>query len=887
MSQTLTPNIALKILRFYRNVEFYNPFDLKKLIETYEDSIIEVKSTSPIILPWENKELFNLDPEYEYNYDIYFSIFELSEIKNLLAKKLPEILNEGFNDQKFEDGQSCMMRIRVNAIGNILAYDTSISTLPWANQRFVESQELSMRSFDLYAEEILETLTQYSKEDHNLIPLNYHSLLKLVLEINNTIPISFNPNCIFCYINPHRMKKKKLGDDDIEAKVEEESTSDGDFIYRKVDILNSFYIRDLERVAEAIKQDNSFKFTSGPLQSYFQGMLDQAAERYDVIKDKKLIDNQSYAYGRWPNDVNLNLSQMQNFALNSYLLSSDKLHAVNGPPGTGKSFLIRDLIADLVIKRAVELSKFNRPEEVFENTQRETNLNSRNYRYRVLKEELSGFELLIASSNNNAVNNISMILPLKKSLGEDFKDLSYLKELAAKYFLSDEVGDDENLSVPEVWGLPSIALGKRSNRIKFISKVFFSPKEESDEVKSWRFENQILSFSEWRKVAPKNALCYAENRKLFLEALNLKDKNNLFIAALKFQESWLRETPRLEQEFLALAQFIKNPTNVESVDAKNFWRLLFMLTPVVSTTLASIEKQFKSTPSGTIGHVVIDEAGQALPQSVIGILQRVNKALILGDQRQLEPICILPNALIKILGEDLGQDLINFIAPNKSSVQSIADNQNKFGTYLSSNYLKVWIGTPLVEHRRCVEPMFSLSNKIAYDGIMEYHTGDNEYGCPLGDSGWYQVQGICTGKQWVPEQGTFCVKLLRVLLNDLDIMPDIFFISPFREVVSNLKIVISNLAKEIGLNKEYRRELVKRIGTVHTFQGKEADIVFFILGGDHSTIGACEWAGSKPNLVNVAITRAKKRLYVVGDKNVWHNKGFFSDLQKGLVEKQT
>ena len=79
--------------------------------------------------------------------------------------------------------------------------------------------------------------------------------------------------------------------------------------------------------------------------------------------------------------------------------------------------------------------------------------------------------------------------------------------------------------------------------------------------------------------------------------------------------------------------------------------------------------------------------------------------------------------------------------------------------------------------------------------------------------------------------------------------------------------------------------MVKRIGTVHTFQGKEADIVFFVLGCDHSRIGAAEWAGTKPNLINVAITRAKLRLYVIGDRDVWHNKGYFSDLEKGLPHK--
>jgi superfamily I DNA and/or RNA helicase len=61
--------------------------------------------------------------------------------------------------------------------------------------------------------------------------------------------------------------------------------------------------------------------------------------------------------------------------------------------------------------------------------------------------------------------------------------------------------------------------------------------------------------------------------------------------------------------------------------------------------------------------------------------------------------------------------------------------------------------------------------------------------------------------------------------------------------------------------------LKNSIGTVHTFQGREAETVVFVLGGSSS--GAIRWAASTPNILNVGVTRAQRRLYVVGDWNEW------------------
>lgn len=92
---------------------------------------------------------------------------------------------------------------------------------------------------------------------------------------------------------------------------------------------------------------------------------------------------------------------------------------------------------------------------------------------------------------------------------------------------------------------------------------------------------------------------------------------------------------------------------------------------------------------------------------------------------------------------------------------------------------------------------------------------------------------------------------------------DTSVITPFKAVQENLKRLLG-------------KTMVS--GTIHTMQGKEAAIVILVLGGNTQGAGARNWAVSEPNLLNVAATRAKRRLYVIGDCNDWQNRAMFGDV---------
>jgi hypothetical protein len=51
-------------------------------------------------------------------------------------------------------------------------------------------------------------------------------------------------------------------------------------------------------------------------------------------------------------------------------------------------------------------------------------------------------------------------------------------------------------------------------------------------------------------------------------------------------------------------------------------------------------------------------------------------------------------------------------------------------------------------------------------------------------------------------------------------------------------------------------------------------VVFIILGGKKE--GSKAWAAQKANILNVALTRAKKKVYIIGDYNKWKNLNYFN-----------
>lgn len=361
-------------------------------------------------------------------------------------------------------------------------------------------------------------------------------------------------------------------------------------------------------------------------------------------------------------------------------------------------------------------------------------------------------------------------------------------------------------------------------------------------------------------------------------------RDELFVAAV-----------RLHRAFVALAaKRVKDAVNVVAKSgigagspSPEEWGLLFVLVPVVSTTFASFGRMFASLDAASLGWVLVDEAGQASPQWALGALWRARRAVVIGDPLQIEPVVTTPEKTTRCLFAVSGADFDAWAAPGQST-QTLANRassiQARFRS-VSGTGVRV-TGIPLLVHRRCDRPMFDLANQIAYGGQMVFATppGASAIRDILGPSAWIDVAEPSSGK-WVEAEGELIAAALAKLGLELEGPPDLYVICPFREPARRLKSLLAGRGAILpGMERKERQAWLGRsVGTIHTFQGKEAEAVILMLGaGTGAPPGARAWAGQTPNLLNVAATRAKRVLYVVGNRDLWRRADVFAKAASAL-----
>ena len=265
--------------------------------------------------------------------------------------------------------------------------------------------------------------------------------------------------------------------------------------------------------------------------------------------------------------------------------------------------------------------------------------------------------------------------------------------------------------------------------------------------------------------------------------------------------------------------------------------------------------------AGFFDLVVFDEASQCDIASALPLLYRAKRAVVIGDPKQLSHISGLRRGQDQQLLEkyDLVAGYANW-AYSYNSLFDLAAGMAAGGDIVS-----------LRDHHRCHADIIEFSNRFFYEGRLRVATryenlkfvGNNGTGVR-----WVHINGKVSrpgaGGAVNPSEADAVVQTLRRLVVEQGYSGTVGVVSPFRAQANLIR-------QQVGKNTELEQRLINAdflVDTVHKFQGDERDVmVFSPVLSDGISQGAIGFLRNNGNLFNVAITRARAMLLVVGDQH--------------------
>lgn len=298
-------------------------------------------------------------------------------------------------------------------------------------------------------------------------------------------------------------------------------------------------------------------------------------------------------------------------------------------------------------------------------------------------------------------------------------------------------------------------------------------------------------------------------------------------------------TKDLNEAVRQLNQYLSND--------ENFQKFLKIF-PVVATTNISAHRL--GEPKQYFDMVIMDEASQCNTAVALVPIIRGEQLLLVGDPQQLKPVILL-------------DERNNLILKKRYNITDEYDYRNKsvYQTFLSADAVSDEV--LLSYHYRCHPKIIGFNNKKYYNNKLNIRSSDNEKH---------------------PLEFIECHSKDTTLKNTSE--------SEAREIVHYVKThpdkTIAVITPFVNQRNEIQEELNQNgianvdCGTVHAFQGDEKqEIIFSLALTDKTHEKTYSWLKNNKELINVATSRAKEKLVIIGDMeqlNRLHHPGDDDDL---------
>ncbi|WP_432971631.1 AAA domain-containing protein [Dactylosporangium sp. CA-233914] len=257
--------------------------------------------------------------------------------------------------------------------------------------------------------------------------------------------------------------------------------------------------------------------------------------------------------------------------------------------------------------------------------------------------------------------------------------------------------------------------------------------------------------------------------------------------------------------------------------------------PLWVGTVADVEDLLPPTP-GLFDLVILDEAAHIDQIRAAPVLARARRALVAGDPSQLRFVSFVADV-------DVAATLARHGLPERIDVR----RSSAFDVAVGAAPV-TWLG----EHYRCAPHLIAFAARRFYDGRLTLMTR-TPASERLDAIDVVRVAGASVRDGVNQAEVDAVIQVVRSLPG-----PGIGIVTPFRAQAD---------AIEAALLKEFTAEEIERLGlrsgTVHAFQGAEADTVIVSLGLVDGDTPARQRFAAEPNLFNVMTTRARQRLVLV------------------------
>lgn len=544
---------------------------------------------------------------------------------------------------------------------------------------------------------------------------------------------------------------------------------------------------------------------------------------------------------------------------------SNQLSVIQGPPGTGKTQTILNIISNLIINnKTVIVVSYNNSaiDNVLEKlsadkyamnfmvaslgkTDNKINfIDSQTGKY----PDLSSWKLdrdkdVIRSEAAELANKLQYVYELQETIA-NLKQEKYDVEIEKKHFLkyADENAEDykainikSNASSERIMSLIS-EVEATSERGKKLSLIFKLKSILLYRISNWEFYKQDLN-----KIITVLKKLYYDTKIDELERDIKKYDSELDKNQGNYVEELTNKSLECLKAYVADKYAWDKDRIIFDTDDlfKNSKEVLKEYPIVLSTTFSAVSSLNQSDT--VYDYIIMDEASQVDLATGALALSCAKNAVIVGDLKQLP-------------------DVISSEDKNKADVIRSKYNLNEAYDYSKKSFLQSIVdlfpdvpSTLLREHYRCHPRIIQFCNQKFYNNELVIMTEDDNKGTAI--KAIKTVEGNHARDNYNQRQ----IDVIKEeVLPTLEVSnEDIGIIAPYNNQVNNIRKQIPDVMAD----------------TVHKFQGREKDVIIL------STVdNQIKDFTDDPNLLNVAVSRAKKKLIVIVSGNEQEKKGNVTDL---------